>query len=228
VWGTGILAYQANNVTVNGFVDLGNAAEMASGNGATGISFSDYFTGNLVLENANIQNQSLGISIPDYSSGTTTIQNCFLANQVDVYVSAMWTVAYEANIIGARHTVIDNCQFVAPLAGQPFTAIWMNWFNAGQVNSGTVNIIQLDQVLVYNYDGVSGDNFQVFYTQQAASYIVPQSVLNSDGTAAVLGAPVAGLTNAQAWAQYGIAIAGAVAPSDATTMNNITGLVAPI
>jgi hypothetical protein len=125
-----------------------------------------------------------------------------------------------------RDIVINNVQFVAPLAGQSFLAIQMNWYAQYQLTNG-VPLTQLDQVFVYNYDGVSGDNFQVFYTQQAANYIVPQAdVFNPDGTPNLLsGAPVAGLTNAQVWAQYGIAIAGGVAPSDATTMNNIQGLV---
>jgi hypothetical protein len=42
------------------------------------------------------------------------------------------------------------------------------------------------------------------------------------------GAPEAGLTNAQTWAQYGIAVAGAVAPATAGNMILIIGLVNPI
>jgi hypothetical protein len=58
--------------------------------------------------------------------------------------------------------------------------------------------------------------------------VVPQTIYNSDGTPKLKGAPVAGLTNAQAWALYGVAIAGEVAPSTATTLDGINGLVAPI
>jgi hypothetical protein len=94
----------------------------------------------------------------------------------------------------------------------------MNYFTDGQ---SKINVIQTDQVFVYDYNGISGDNFQVFFTQQAANYIVPQ-------TGAILGSPVAGLTNQQAWAEYGIAIAGAVAPSSATTKAGIDGLIEPI
>ena len=78
-----------------------------------------------------------------------------------------------------------------------------------------------------NYDGVSGDNFQVFYTQQAANFIVPQTVLNSDGTPKLRRRPVAGLTNAQAWAQYGVAVAGEVAPVRRHDDGQIDGLVVP-
>jgi hypothetical protein len=43
-----------------------------------------------------------------------------------------------------------------------------------------------------------------------------------------VGTPEPGLTNAQAWAKYGIAVAGAVAPAGAAPTSRIWGLVAPI
>ncbi len=139
----------------------------------------------------------------------------------------MWSVSYQANTVPSRTVVIDDVQFAAPAGGQAFTAIAMDWYTQNALTNGVAPVTLSDQVFVYNYNGVSGDNFEVFYTQQAANFIVPQTILNSDGTYKIMGAPVAGLTNAQAWAEYGVAVAGAVAPSDATTMNNIDGLVAP-
>ena len=228
LWSTGIYGYQASSITVNGFVCLGNAAELAGGGSdAFGMQFQDYYVANMVIENADIEDQVVGILAPDTTNGTITIENSYLADQNGIVINSLWSVSYEANFVPARDLVIDNVQFVAPEAGQSFTAIAMDWYNAVQLG-GVAPVTQLDQVFVYNYDGVSGDNFQVFYTQQAADFIVPQTVLNSDGTFRTMGAPVAGLTNAQAWAQYDVAIAGAVAPADATTMNNIVGLVAPI
>jgi hypothetical protein len=44
----------------------------------------------------------------------------------------------------------------------------------------------------------------------------------------VIGSPVAGLTNAQNWAQFGLAMAGAVAPGDATPRAGFDGLVGAI
>ena len=132
-----------------------------------------------------------------------------------------------AAVIPPRKVVFDDVQFVQPSALSTFTAIDMVWFTAASLTTSTCAVTTLDQVFVENYDGVSGDDFQVFYTQQAANFVVPQTILNSDGTTRLAGAPVAGLTNAQAWAEYGVAVAGEVAPSDAGTMDNIVGLVAP-
>jgi hypothetical protein len=89
-------------------------------------------------------------------------------------------------------------------------------------------VTQLDQVFVYDYNMVPGQNFQIYYNGQAANAILPQTQLNPDGTQRVTASPDAGLTNAQAWAKYGIADAGAIAPSSATTEAGIVGLVTPV
>ena len=62
----------------------------------------------------------------------------------------------------------------------------------------------------------------VYYAEQHADFVVPQT------TDALTGVPEAGLTNAQAWAKYGQAIAGSVAPAAATTRAGIDGLVLDI
>ena len=36
-------------------------------------------------------------------------------------------------------------------------------------------ISSVDQVFVHNYNRVSGDNFQVYYTEQVASFIMPET-----------------------------------------------------
>jgi hypothetical protein len=229
LWNTGIYGYQANDVTIDGFVSLSDPTETASGNGPeAGIQFSDYHEGNLVINHANIQNGAFGIVVPVNTTGTTTIENSYLANQVDIEVNALWTVSYRVDNLQPRKLVVSNDQFRGLSTGQPFTAINMDWPSLTQLANGGYNLMQSDQVYVYNYNGVSGDNFQVFYTQQAATFIVPQTISNSDGSPKLLGAPLAGLTNVLAYALYGVAIGGHVAPLTATTMTNIDGLVAPI
>jgi hypothetical protein len=78
---------------------------------------------------------------------------------------------------------------------------------------------------------VAGDDFQVYYREQDASFVLPAtdpSALGGRGPATV-GSPEAGLTNAQNWARYGIAMAGAIAPPGATASRpEINGLVGPI
>src|SRR5207248_9170248 len=80
----------------------------------------------------------------------------------------------------------------------------------------TTNLVQLDELFVYDYNGVVGDNFQTYYLEQAGSYVLPQSTYNSDGTKRLTASPQPGLTNEQAWALYHVAFAGAVAPTSST------------
>jgi hypothetical protein len=56
---------------------------------------------------------------------------------------------------------------------------------------------------------------------------VPVSIFNGDGSRKVIGAPVAGLTNAQAWSQYQVAVAGAVATCTTTRNQIINGYACP-
>ncbi len=66
---------------------------------------------------------------------------------------------------------------------------------------GNENYTLLDRVWV--------DGERVYRREQAADAIVPQSA------GAIIGCPEAGLTNAQAWATYGVAMAGEIAPDGA-------------
>ncbi len=84
------------------------------------------------------------------------------------------------------------------------------------------DVVQTDEVVVYNYNGVPGDSFQVYYEQQHADFVVPPT------GSGITGSPAAGLTNQQNWNQFRIALAGAVAPASATTRSGIKGLVTPL
>ena len=64
-------------------------------------------------------------------------------------------------------------------------------------------------------------NQRLYYTQQAADWVV-----FPEPRADVLPEYI-GLTNQQLWDQYGIALGGAIAPANAYTWQNITGLIAP-
>jgi hypothetical protein len=86
-------------------------------------------------------------------------------------------------------------------------------------HNGSANLIASDTVFVYDYNGVAGENYQVYYSQQEANFVVPQ------GGGNLAGSPVAGLTNQQNWDHYGIAIAGAVAPAEAVPLAWTNGLV---
>ena len=92
------------------------------------------------------------------------------------------------------------------------------------LDSGTnMNAIVSTRIIVTDYNRVSGDNFEVFQREQAPDVIVPQT----GSRPGFVGAPVGGLTNQQAWAQFGVAISGAIAPCS-NTRPRVGGFVCSI
>ena len=215
----GVAPYAASNVTFNGLTIINSLAQSAD---TVGISFSDYYTNNFTLTNANIQGMEVGVSLPVDCTGVQTINNSFFQDVTDIVDASLWSVNYRSDGLQPRTTYLINDVFdtqppvTAP--SQAMTAISLE-FSAGPCT----NVVQTDQMFVENYNGVAGDNFQVYFAEQAANFIVPQTILNSDGTPAFSGAPVAGLTNAQTWSQYGVAIGGSVAPATAKSRAGIIG-----
>jgi PKD repeat protein len=225
--------YPANNFLFYGFTALGDSTQLTNtGTDTTGLWFSDYLTQNMTVTNSNIQGMNLGLQPPvktgdTFYDGQTvqtfTVENSYLRNYFNVAVSNDWADTGGGVNLTPTRVILNNDVFAQALAqdnsgSTPQANIYMVY----RTDQTDENVVQLQQVLVYNYNQVQGDNFQVYYTQQAASFIVPQT------GGGLTGSPVAGLTNQQNMDQFQIAIAGAVAPSSATTAARIIGLVTPI
>jgi PKD repeat protein len=241
VWhqsGFGYFGYPSQNILFDHFVARGDSSLLRNVNTpSTGLWFGDYLSQNVVVDHADIQGEQYGIIAP-YKVGETlrtgqtpmpfTVQNSYLANYYNVFVRTLWAVTGGGVDLSPRQTILSNDTFgrvaMTDRNGDPQQNIVMKY----QTSGPNVNLTQLDQVLVYNYNGVSGDNFQVYYTQQAPSFVLPQSTPASTSTTPLIGSPVSGLTNQENWDQYGIALAGALAPPGAKTRDGITGLVNPI
>ena len=148
----------------------------------------------------------------------------------------MATMADVARVAGVSTAtvshVINNTRFLdaPPSPAGPQMHIWM-----GYAAAPTRNLIAKDEVLVYRYNRIAGNDFQAYYSQQHPTFVVPQTVYlipysyKADGVpaAAVVGSPDAGLTNQQNWTKHGIAIAGAVAPCTTTRPEVTDGFACP-
>jgi hypothetical protein len=219
----GFFAYPIKNVTFDGFVVRGHPRALGAGSGwASG----DYYAENVTIRRANVQGMGTGVGGATHTPGTFTIEDSyFRVFGAGVYVEIQKVPGGGgADEVLPRRWVIRNVRFDA-WPGSPLASIWMSYF----IGNGKVNLIQTDQVFVYDYQGVAGRNFQVFYKEQRPAFIVPQTSYNSFGQLDILGSPEAGLTNQENWARYGIAIAGAVSPTlDDTTHPEIEGYTIPI
>lgn len=216
----GYYGYPANKLTFDGFVARGNKSVIANQHEfILGIWFGDYMNQDVIIRRADIQNLRTGIVPPYFMRGTTLIENSYLRNATNIAVvtiGAPGSAPYGPNM-PPKETIIRNVGFATvngPVGGQSQYAIAMDY----DLHNGSANLVKRDAVFIYDYNKSAGDNFQVFYNEQRPDFIVPQSSGN------LAGSPAAGLTNAQNWSTYGIAIAGEVA-NNATTRTGIYGLV---
>jgi hypothetical protein len=96
-----------------------------------------------------------------------------------------------------------------------------------QIYAYSTSLIHQDQVFVTDYNGQSGDDFQLYYENQAQDYVLPATQANTE-LMLVQGSPEAGLTNKQNWDRFGIAFGGELAPLTAVTRDGLIGLVRPM
>lgn len=222
VYDSGIFNWPTNHVTYDGYVARGQRYI------ARGMTFSDYVQQGMLVMNANIQGMYQGIAVSAAGGMTTVIQDSYMRNFVGVAITSLATVSYRSDQMKPRTTIIRNVKFDTQGVPQnnkqdPLT-IEMNYGWSSNLNP---NLTQQDRVFVYDYNQVSGDDFQLYYLEQASDFLVPSSIYNNDGTLKLTAAPVGGLTNQQLWARYGLAIAGAVAPTT-TRRDGIRGLINPL
>jgi hypothetical protein len=231
VFNKGIFHYPANRVTIDGLVIRGKDPASAACCGQ-GILIGDYMARYFVLRNADIQGMTVGIevgSFTDTASAATAAQaytaeliedSKFIGNIVAIDVPTVYTSAFHSGSIPPRQIVVRNVKFdSAPLPGQ--TTIRMRY-----MTDGARNVMQRDEVFVYGYNQVAGDDFRLYYPEQRSDFVLPATIWYDDTQqyAILTGSPAPGMTNQQVWNTYGRAIAGNVAPCTSTRAA-VAGLV---
>lgn len=232
----GFYGYHQANHTLDRFIIRGdpriaslNEGDSLQHRTSSGILFatSSYEQGGMVVTGADIRGMNIGIQMPSNSSapllpGGSSPIALVKEGTLENYVN----IAEVTNIHSAeKRAIIDNVRF-APMAlartlkslpGEPVN-IWMNF---GRFNSEGGSNTKPTRTSVYHYNGQPGDNFELFFKEQAPEVVVQQSCHPSSG------APEAGLTNRASWAKWGIANASRVAPS-LLTRPGIIGYLSPI
>jgi hypothetical protein len=209
VYNKGVFHYEAQNVVHDGLRVRGQDAAL-SACCAIGFDGADYLALGFVLRNFDIQGMNHSI-LPSAAGGPQTFENGYLHNLNGFNIRTLWTSSAWVDKVRPREITIRNVRFGS---GDTVAAL-------GNSLSGPV--VRLDRIEVIDHNGIAGDTFRLYHPTQAPTVIVPQTVKDSGGTV-LLGSPVAGLTNAQAWRDHGTAVAGAVA-SCTTTRAGITGFV---
>jgi hypothetical protein len=233
-----VVAYHTTGMVFDRLLVLGDLeASDRNDTGPYGMDLKAYENRDLVIRNSRIEGMYFGIYAPRNDGSKpgierpTIIKNSTLKNHINIIVSP----ADESRPSNGNTLVVQDVKFSmltnlpdgpSPAASVlPAANIYM------QFAVENADYTQPSVVRVYNYNQVAGDNFQVFYREQASSYILPQtssSLLSGRGDG-VIGSPSAGLTNFVNWLTYGIAAAGGLLPAGAAASRpEINGLVAAI
>lgn len=228
IWGVhemAVFGYYSNRLTFDDLVIRGDFDQVATTTAPVGVYLADYLSKDFVIRNSDIQGMSSGFVPSTYSGdGLQTIEDSYMRNLTGISVSDLWTSSGFSQFMPARVVNVRNVRFDAP-AGQPLSAIAMWLPSATALQNRSTNLIQRNEVYVYDFNGHAGDNYQVYFHEQAPDYVLPQSTYDSSGFTRLTAAPEAGLTNQQAWDLYGIALAGSIAPmQDTMTLPGIDGL----
>lgn len=223
------VSYFIAHFVYDGWVDIGSRERLQNSVPLpSGIGFGDYLAADVTIVNADIQNLRYGIIVPPKagdatdttgasSPGTFTIKNCHLRNAINIYSGIMQA---SAGSLPPRKTIIDQVKFErpsVPVNGRSYDIYLEALLPPNQSNNA--NYVQLDQYLVTAFNAVAGDDFRVYFNEQKADFIVPQTGGN------YIGCPAAGLTNEQAWSRFGACLGGEIAPATAQARERIFGLV---
>lgn len=147
----------------------------------------------VTVNDVDVQGMRLGLNMPARSG---TFQASYLRNYIDAAVDLAQSDKPGGRIVTFTNVIFDTVA-MPPLPGLPKRSISMNG-----VTGGFPRILQRDVVRALNYqsDGVSGGDVQLFYLEQENTFTIPRL----------------GLTNAQAWATLGVAVADAITPCTTT------------
>lgn len=205
VWhisGSGVYFYYANDHLVDGWLQRGDPAAIGlsirnggSSKPSTGITHGGAIAATTDIRRADIQGVEIGFRNRGRGiSDELSISDSFLDNATNI-VSETWS---QTPLDGSRDLQIKDVVFgdkLYPGASQNLD------FDVRL--SLPEQVIVPETTIVKNYNGWVGVDLEVFYLEQAPNFVLPSNI----------DSPAAGLTNAEAFARYGVAIAGRVAPT---------------
>jgi hypothetical protein len=159
--------YPTQNVTFDGFVVRGHRRALGQFDGGTGSSIGDYKTRNATIRRADIQGMSNGFDASTATEGAVLIEDSYFSNyRSNISVDTLATPGTAATP-APRTTIVRNTRF-DPMAGAPsFVTIRMDWTLQRAQSWPQIS----DRLFVYNYDGITGSNFRLFYAEQATQNI---------------------------------------------------------
>ena len=185
--------YRSHRILLDGVVIRGDISLLGSRfNNPIGISLvSAYRVRNYTIRNADIQGMRVGIDVglrvtpddtplgsrfgrpaPQDRPGIITIEDSYLRNYFDISIQTRKREGSPRQTIISK-VVLDPLNMADVSRVGPQRTISTS-FHFGLDR----NAISKDQIFVEDYQGIDTNDFQVFYLEQAPTFIVPQSTSN--------------------------------------------------
>ena len=251
---SGIFTYGARHLTVDDFVFRGRATGIASHKKRlmfSGVSRGSALRADGVavkdglIRNADIQGVMIGIEVGENlggateQAGTMRVENTYIRAHVGMVMNLKCRAGVKHELpryVRVANTTFDPLvppQFVYHPEDEPAAAFVMHYerYEGG----ADATVLRPDTVHLANVtvsDGYADDgrpwhhiinDARTYFVQQAPRFRMPKTY-TTEKTGMLYAAPVNGLTNAEAWATYGIAMAGSVAACE-DTVPGVIGFV---
>lgn len=205
VWhvsGSGVYFYYANDHIIDGWLQRGDPdaiglriTQGGSSKPGTAMTHGGATAATTEIRNADIQGVEVGFRNRGRGiADEITIRDSYFDNARN-FVSETWA---QNPIDGSRDMLISNVSFGDELNPGANVNLWMEL-------RPTLDdaILVPETTTISDFRGWSGIDLDVYYEEQAPGFVIPETV----------GGPAAGLTNETAFATYGIAVGGRVAPT---------------
>lgn len=160
------------------------------------------------IDNADIQGADIGIIL---ARRNNSVKNTTLRNHLNI------KMGIADNDTQSTTTDLTNVKFEQPAnASSTYRAIAMTTPN-DQTKGAEPSRYEKWTVSVIDYNKIPGNNFRLFFKEQAATYVGSNLLPTS--------CPDTGFTNQQCWDTYGVTVFGEIAScTDTTTRPEIDGI----
>lgn len=168
VFGSGLFNYNTTRMTWTGAVLRCDFAQIRAGNGFTvGFYFGDYEAKDWRCVGANVQGFPIGALIT--TVGNYEFEDTVFSNYRDVENRPTFTTLLSAADIHERDLVIRNCTRLDPLCNTSSGLGYKGFLlRDGSIHALYVSRVIRDRCFLYDFGGTPGDDYQVYYPEQAA------------------------------------------------------------
>ncbi|MEX2186510.1 MAG: G8 domain-containing protein [Pirellulales bacterium] len=231
--GSAIEGYRLRGLTIADSVLLGSNTAIGitsrPDRETVGIKLHAYETSDIRIVDTRIANHFIGIQAPEASSSRiesgvvaapTRIENVELTNFVNIEVPTL--KLFQSLYVGKALEIVDvlfRPVDTSAMLYSPSEQFDIRMAYAPERSIASRDILSPDVVVVQNFNRVQGDDFRVYYLEQSPDFVPPAAPFGG-------GSPAPGMTNQQLWNQFGVALAGSVAPCE-TQRQGIVGYACP-